>query len=142
LRRFLVLAVLLSACAHAAPIDDPKDDAPLHARVALRCPALSKDPSPGAAEGHRVKGTAAIPLSQPTLERLMHKGYNRVTVVVHACVDPTGTVSCIDFGGDTRPREIAQTIVDSMQEWKYEPYRVNGEPVPVCQTVIFNYKIQ
>jgi hypothetical protein len=67
LRRILILAVLLPACAHAAPIDDPKDDAPLHARVALRCPALSKDPPPGATEGHRVKGTAAIPLSQTVI---------------------------------------------------------------------------
>ena len=140
MRRSLILAVLLPACAHAAPIDDPKDDAPLHARVALRCPAPAQPPA-GAVEPHRVKGDPRVLLSESTMEHLHHRGYNKVTIHTQLCIDPTGAVSCLDFGAGTRPREIAQTIVDAVQEWKYEPARLNGQPVESCGELNFNYTI-
>jgi hypothetical protein len=144
-RRLLVLPVILSACAHSPerPIDDPRDDAPLHARVALRCePDGAKPPVGKVAEGRRLRGGPAVPLRQETLVRLHDHGYNRVTVRARICEDVTGAVSCIDFGDGTRPREVAQTIVDAVQEWKYEPSTLDGVPVATCGTVTFNYKIQ
>ena len=142
MRRFFVLA-LLPACAHAAPIDDPKSDAPLHARVALRCPAETPENSAKNAQGgQRVQGSPMVPLSQDTLVRLHNRGYNRVTVVARVCEDPMGAVSCIDFGAGTRPREVAQTIVDAVQDWKYTPSTLNGQAIEACGMLTFNYKIQ
>jgi hypothetical protein len=63
-------------------------------------------------------------------------------VQVRTCVDPAGAISCIDFAGATRPREIAQTIVDAVQDWKYEPFQEHGAPVPACWQLTFNYRIQ
>jgi hypothetical protein len=142
LRRWVMLAVLVvSACAHQRPIDDPRDDTPLHARVALRCPPGNTKKPPGAVEAHRVKGDPMVPLSEDTMLRMHRRGYNKVTIHAELCIAPTGDVSCLDFGNGTRPREIAQTIVDAVQEWKYEPAKVNGENVTSCGELNFNYRI-
>ncbi len=141
MRRLLILPVLLAcACAHQRPIDDPKDDTPLHARVALKCPALTELP-PGAVDGHRVKGDPMVPLSEDTMVRMHRRGYNKVTIHAEVCITPSGDVSCLDFGSGTRPREIAQTIVDAVQEWKYAPATVNGESIATCGELHFNYTI-
>jgi hypothetical protein len=136
-------AVLVAACTHAPPIDDPKDQAPVAAKVPLSCIAPVSGPQgPGFHEGRRVAGSRYVPLSDATLVRLRNRHYHRVSVRVETCVDATGAVSCLDFGSRPNPHEIVQTLVDALQEWKYEPATLDGKPVPVCFAVNFNYMIQ
>jgi outer membrane biosynthesis protein TonB len=38
--------------------------------------------------------------------------------------------------------EYDQALVAALHGWKYQPYKIGGEPVPVCGIVTFMYEIK
>lgn len=61
------------------------------------------------------------------------------TVLLSAVVGPDGTVTKVKFVSG--PRELSQAAIDALRWWRYEPYRVNGQPVSVETTVGIDFRL-
>ena len=51
------------------------------------------------------------------------------TVVLHAIIDYDGNMRSL--GLVSGPRELVEAAVDSVKNWRYKPYMLNGQPVQV-----------
>jgi hypothetical protein len=144
--RCFVLAAMLSlaaACSRTNTPSAPVVDTPLAAHVPLRCESRRLDlPAPGSTGPRRTVGGPAVLLHESTLETLHARGIRKVSMRPHFCLDATGALECLDFMDQAEPHSVAQTIVDAVQEWKFEPYVVDGKGKEFCSQLAFNYKIQ
>ena len=61
------------------------------------------------------------------------------TVVLKAVIDKEGDVSNLKV--DSGPKELQQSALDAVRQWKYKPYLLNGEPVAVTTTVNIKYSL-
>jgi TonB family protein len=59
------------------------------------------------------------------------------SVVLHFTVTKAGTVENLTIVSG--PEEFRQSAIDAVSEWKYRPYRQNGEPVEKDQTITINF---
>ena len=145
----MICGLILAAAGCAGTQDAPNEqlangaDTPLEARVPLQCLVGAGTPELMAKEApQRVSGTANIPLARSTIDRLASAGVRKLAVITVYCVDPQGQVSCIDFGGNDRPRDVAQTLIDALQAWRFGPFVRDGQPSGFCRTVTHHYKLQ
>ena len=61
-------------------------------------------------------------------------------VLIDALIDSTGkVVSTKVINGSPL---LQQAAVDSLRFWKYEPARLNGEPIPIHIKVNVNFRLQ
>ena len=60
-------------------------------------------------------------------------------VVVKALIDKQGRVArvCLISGHPM----LAQAAVDAVRQWRYKPYRLNGEPVEIETTITVQFKL-
>lgn len=95
-------------------------------RAGLARPLL---PGPSVSQPRRVRGGA--PELPPVLET------RSGAPVLEAVVDEEGRVEEIHFIQGFRPPwpEGEAAIGDALRQWRYEPSRLKGKPVPVCITV-------
>lgn len=61
------------------------------------------------------------------------------TVVLHAVVDTDGSVK--EVSHISGPKELAQSAIDAVQQWKYQTTLLNGEPVEVDTTISVVYQL-
>ena len=61
------------------------------------------------------------------------------TVVLNAVVNAEGAVTQVKT--ISGPELLAQTATDAVRWWRYEPYLVNGQPVPVETTITVNFRL-
>lgn len=61
------------------------------------------------------------------------------TVVIHAIVSQEGLVESAE--AVTGPSPLRSSAVDAVKQWRYRPYLLNGEPVPVDTTVVVNFNL-
>ena len=55
------------------------------------------------------------------------------TVVLQAIIGKDGLIH--DLKAVSGPPMLVQAALDAVQQWEYEPYRLNGEPVEVLTTI-------
>jgi TonB family protein len=55
------------------------------------------------------------------------------TVVLQASIGKDGQIH--DLKAVSGPPMLLQAALDAVQQWEYEPYRLNGEPVEVLTTI-------
>lgn len=48
--------------------------------------------------------------------------------------------SVVDVRALNGPEVLAQAAMDAMRWWRFEPYRIDGKPVPVQTTVAMEFK--
>ena len=60
-------------------------------------------------------------------------------VVLHAVISKTGDVK--DLAVVSGPPELMVPSIDSVRQWKYKPYLLNGEPTAVETTININYSL-
>jgi TonB family protein len=60
-------------------------------------------------------------------------------VVLDAVVTPEGAVTQVRTVSGPEPLALAAT--EAVRWWRYEPYAVNGQPVPVETTIIVNFRL-
>jgi TonB family protein len=58
-------------------------------------------------------------------------------VVLRAIIDKEGNVTNLKV--DSGPKELRQSSLDAVRQWKYKPYLLNGQPVAVATTVNIYY---
>lgn len=61
------------------------------------------------------------------------------TVILDAVVSAEGMVTQVKTVSGPEPLVLAAT--DAVRWWRYEPYVVNGQPVPVESTIIVNFRL-
>jgi TonB family protein len=61
------------------------------------------------------------------------------TVVLNAVVSPEGAVTQVKFLSG--PKTLSMAAIDAARWWRYEPYRVNGQPAAVETTVAVDFRL-
>lgn len=71
----------------------------------------------------------------PQIARIAHVSG---TVVLHAIIDENGDITSLTYVSG--PALLKESALQAVREWKYVPYKLNGQPVKVDTTisVIFN----
>ena len=59
------------------------------------------------------------------------------TVLLNAVVDAEGVVAQVNFVSG--PQSLSVAAMDAVRGWRYDPYDVNGQPVPVQTTVAVDF---
>jgi len=61
------------------------------------------------------------------------------SVELMATISKTGDISRVKvLSGDS---QLARAAVDAVQQWKYKPYLLNGEPVEIQTQITINFKL-
>lgn len=60
-------------------------------------------------------------------------------VVLNAVIGKDGSVT--DLKVDSGPKELRQSSLDAVKQWKYKPYLLNGQPVAVATTINVIYSL-
>ncbi|HEY1212781.1 MAG TPA: energy transducer TonB, partial [Bryobacteraceae bacterium] len=61
------------------------------------------------------------------------------TVVLNAIIGKTGDVMSLQVASG--PTELRNSAVEAVQQWKYKPYLLNGQPTEVSTTISVTYSI-
>ncbi len=60
-------------------------------------------------------------------------------VVMSAVIDKDGLIQNLQVGSG--PEELRQSALESVHQWTYKPYLLNGEPTEVQTTITVNYSL-
>lgn len=126
----LVLGAATCASALALHMQVNSSDAPGHHPTAH--PAFINVRS-SVMEGQLIhKVTPKYPL-QAKKDRVQGK------VILNAVIDKEGNVTSLKV--ESGPKELRQSSLDAVRQWKYKPYLLNGQPVAVKTTVNITYSL-
>lgn len=92
-----------------------------------------------AIEERRTHGDPKIYPPDTTITAIKRDGVSRVVTTVKMCLSSRGTVQRLDVLKSSGYPAYDALIRSTMRTWRYEPFQVNGEPVPVCTAVTFIY---
>jgi protein TonB len=154
-------AAVKTAAARPAPAPGPRE--PVTAPVVTEVAKAEVPEAPPAMGLERPAGPSAIssvlsgPVAPPTLDKTvvseltggkLLKRYNPVypssagglngEVVLKATIGKDGKVTQIKIvSGHTL---LAQSAVAAVKRWRYEPFRLNGVPIEIENTIVVNFK--
>jgi TonB family protein len=120
-----ISATALAVAVHIQPVaaaDDNKSKAPKQLSV-----------SPEDMQGNLI--SKAIPIYPPDAKKAKIQG----KVVLSITIDKGGNVQNVT--AVSGPRELQQSAIDAVRQWKYKPYLLNGDPVEVESTVNVIYQL-
>jgi len=89
--------------------------------------------APGLAKGmliHKV---------QPVYPREARANHVQGTVILQAVIGKDGRIKDLTFVSG--PKELAESAIGAVQQWRYRPYMLNNEPVEVRTQVQVNYQL-
>ena len=104
--------------------------------------AAPAPPKQGVPQRIRVGGTTRMPVLvnqvMPVYPPDAKAKHICGTVVLRATIDKEGAVKKIEFVSG--PPELMKSAMDAVQQWRYSPAKLNGEPVefPTTISVVFN----
>jgi general secretion pathway protein A len=101
--------------------------------------ASSGPTPPGASSGGHLqppKLVSSPPLVYPSRARIRNL---QGVVVIDALVDATGKVA--DMTVISGPPSLVQAAMDALRTWKYEPARLNGQPIAIHMQVSINFRV-
>ena len=75
----------------------------------------------------------------PSYPPLARQARVQGTVVLHAVIGKDGTVQ--DLSVISGHPMLIQAALDAVKQWRYKPYLLNGEPVPVQTTINVNFEL-
>jgi protein TonB len=90
-------------------------------------------------EGARISGSPAIVPSDRTKTAILESGRTKLVGTFKLCLTPEGAVSGVAMLKTTGFPAYDTKIMREMKEWRYRPYLLDGQPVPVCTAVTFVY---
>jgi hypothetical protein len=90
-------------------------------------------------EGRRISGEKMIAPDDAIKTLIQRSRYDRVTGTFRVCLDEAGSVETIVPLRSTGYASYDRKITGGILTWKYSPYLVDGEAVPVCTAVTFIY---
>ena len=90
-------------------------------------------------EGRRISGTKLIAPDDSTKTAIQQTAHSEVTGSFRVCLDETGVVESVLPLRSTGFAEYDYKLITGIRTWRYSPYMVNDQPVPVCTGVTFHY---
>jgi hypothetical protein len=95
---------------------------------------------PSLLEGVRVAGEKNIVPDDATKTEISRSGIDRIIGSFKLCISPAGAVTHVAQLKSTGFAAYDSKIVDTIRtQWRYKPYMVNNEAIPVCTAVTFIY---
>jgi TonB family protein len=70
------------------------------------------------------------------------QGITQPTIMIKMCINAGGTPTSVDLVKGSGFAEADQNILTKVRDWRFRPYSVNGQPVPICTAIMFRYKIE
>jgi TonB family protein len=98
--------------------------------------------TPDVARGLRKSGNERIPAPQSVRVSMMRANESRLVGTIKLCLDTRGHVDRVQVLKSTGYDKYDDVLVDEIRDWRYEPYKVEGEPVPACTVVTIVYVMQ
>jgi protein TonB len=77
---------------------------------------------------------------EPEYPSLARTARQQGMVLIEATIGVDGTIQ--DLRVITGPPLLRQAAVDAVSRWRYRPYLLNGQAVPVTTTVSVNFVLQ
>lgn len=87
--------------------------------------------SSGVIAGNKLAGSSPV---YPAIAKAAHVSG---TVVLHAVISRAGTIQSL--GVVSGPEMLRSSAVSAVQDWRYRPYLLNGEPTEVDTTITVNF---
>ena len=87
--------------------------------------------SSGVVAGNKLSG------SNPVYPPIAKAAHVSGSVVLHAIISKTGSIQSLTVVSG--PEMLRANAVAAVQEWKYKPYLLNGEPTEVDTTITVNF---
>jgi TonB family protein len=75
----------------------------------------------------------------PVYPEIARAAHVQGAVILHALISKTGTVEKLNV--ISGPPMLVKSAMDAVQQWKYKPYIVNGQPVEVSTTITVNFAL-
>ena len=76
----------------------------------------------------------------PVYPDFARKGMIQGTVVLKAIIGKDGRIK--DLKPISGPKDLYESAVGAVQQWRYQPYELEGQPVEVETTINVNYKLR
>jgi TonB family protein len=134
-----------TAVVASVPATPPPAPAPAPAPVAPIPPPPPDKPQVvalTAIEGQMIAGEKEIHLPPSISQALRGRGVNQAILVVKLCIDAGGSVTQADVTKSCGFAEADQSVAAKVREWRFRPYLVKGQAVPVCAVKLFRYVIE
>ena len=84
--------------------------------------------------GNRI---AFVEPQYPPIAKIAHMSG---TVVLHAIISKNGSVERLSVASSTNPM-FNNYAMQAVQQWRYRPYLLNGEPTEVDTTITVNFAL-
>ena len=95
--------------------------------------------SPKLLEGQRLAGTKMVTPDDETKTLIHNSGVSKIVGTFRFCLDETGTPESVLPLRSTGLSRYDARIIAAMREWRYTPYLLDGQPIPICSYVTFIY---
>lgn len=143
-RPFVMRGQPLAVCALVRMAYPPDKAPPIETLPLPPPPSRSKKrtlvlASPVLIEGKRIAGERTITPNDVDRYAIQQAGSPQVMGTFRVCIDDTGVVESVLPMRSTGLAGYDAKIIKAMQQWKYSPYIVDDEAVPVCTAVTFIY---
>jgi TonB family protein len=113
-------------------------------RIGTPPPPPAPPPPPGVQAPIRVGGQVmanqrlySVPPEYPALAR---RSRTEGTVTLEATIDTQGGIAGLRVLSG--PEILREAASDAVWQWRYEPFFLNGTPVPVTSTVVVSFSLQ
>ncbi len=93
-------------------------------------------------KGHLVAGSEQIHAPAAVLREMDADGKKSVRTVIDLCLDRNGEPSSVEIHKSSGYPALDEAILAGVREWRYQPYLVEGEAVPVCSKVSFTHVVE
>ena len=124
------------------PRDPTPVGAPATPPVATTVKAAPKNVAPSVVAALRVSGQPQIDPPADFYDLMRSAGKQKVVVPAELCLSVDGVPTSVELGTSTGSPEYDRKIDREMRAWRYRPYRVDGQPIPVCTVVTFVIVLQ
>lgn len=101
-----------------------------------------KDPRPGARETLTAAARdvdAMTRLVRGPIVTIRNRGIERLEGRFRVCIDDQGVVESVLPVKSTGVTAYDERLIAGMRAWRYSPFLVDDEPVPVCTHQVFIY---
>jgi hypothetical protein len=142
-----VVLTAIAACGHAPPppvemtaARAPRIDCDARiADVSMAPTTSARQIAPEALEDRRLTGTLAI--TPPDAERDRLRPGSRWIASAQVCIDGGGEVERLALLRRSGLPGWDRRLCEEIQQWRYQPYQIEGRPVAACTAVTFVYQI-
>jgi len=93
-------------------------------------------------DGHRIKGDTNIVAPESVRIAMLKRKQRKLTATIKLCLSASGSPNSVRVIGSSGHEDYDAKLKAAVNRWRYRPYRVNGQAVPVCTSIRFIYRMR